>query len=164
MAEPFQVQLHPAAARGMADEVRHALTAERPWLPCKYFYDDRGSALFERITLLPEYYQTRTEEALLARIADDVIRRAADHVVGDAREQRFLGAGLVVLGQQRDALEQRAAAVVVEVLAGEPRPLGGERVPDLVRHAARRGGMQLNLERLGHARPRDTRNVRRTLP
>lgn len=64
----------PHAAR-MADEVRAGLTADRPWLPCKYFYDDRGSELFERITCLPEYYQTRTEEALLERVARDVIAR-----------------------------------------------------------------------------------------
>ena len=49
----------------MAAEVREGLLAPFPSLPCKYFYDDRGSALFEEITRLPEYYQTRTEEALL---------------------------------------------------------------------------------------------------
>jgi L-histidine N-alpha-methyltransferase len=59
----------------MAAEVREGLTAPRPWLPCKYFYDDRGSRLFDRITRLPEYYQTRTEERLLEAIADDVIQR-----------------------------------------------------------------------------------------
>src|SRR6185295_6475535 len=59
----------------MAAEVRESLRAPYPSLPCKYFYDDRGSALFEEITRLPEYYQTRTEEALLERIAPDVIAR-----------------------------------------------------------------------------------------
>lgn len=77
MAEPVHVQVCPDGSVDMATEVRRALTAERPWLPCKYFYDDRGSALFERITLLPEYYQSRTEEALLARVADDVIARVS---------------------------------------------------------------------------------------
>jgi L-histidine Nalpha-methyltransferase len=75
MAEPAQVLPSAAVSEDMAVEVRQSLTAERPWLPCKYFYDDRGSALFERITLLPEYYQTRAEEALLSRIADDVVAR-----------------------------------------------------------------------------------------
>jgi L-histidine N-alpha-methyltransferase len=62
----------------MAAEVREGL-ARRPLpsLPCKYFYDDVGSDLFEQITRLPEYYQTRTEERLLERIADEVIARAA---------------------------------------------------------------------------------------
>ena len=76
MAEPVQVVSRPVRAASMADEVRRGLTAARAWLPCKYFYDDRGSELFEQITRLPEYYQTRTEEALLERIADDVIARA----------------------------------------------------------------------------------------
>lgn len=57
----------------MAAEVREGLTSTPPWLPCKYFYDDRGSHLFDRITELPEYYQTRTEERLLETIADEVI-------------------------------------------------------------------------------------------
>ena len=58
----------------MAAEVRAGLSAQPlAWLPCKYFYDDRGSALFEQITRLPEYYPTRTEEAILARVAREVI-------------------------------------------------------------------------------------------
>jgi L-histidine N-alpha-methyltransferase len=57
----------------MASEVRQSLTAPLRSLPCKYFYDDRGSALFERITALPEYYQTRTEEKILEEIAEEVV-------------------------------------------------------------------------------------------
>jgi L-histidine N-alpha-methyltransferase len=49
------------------------LHAAPPRIDSKYFYDDRGSHLFEKITRLPEYYQTRTEEALLESIADDVV-------------------------------------------------------------------------------------------
>jgi len=49
------------------------LHAPLPRIDSKYFYDDRGSHLFEDITRLPEYYQTRTEEALLESIADDVV-------------------------------------------------------------------------------------------
>lgn len=40
-------------------------------IPCKYFYDAEGSALFERICALPEYYVTRTELDLLARHAGE---------------------------------------------------------------------------------------------
>jgi L-histidine N-alpha-methyltransferase len=57
----------------LAADVRRGLTAEPKWLPPKYFYDDRGSQLFEAICQLPEYYLTRTERALLAEIADTVI-------------------------------------------------------------------------------------------
>ncbi len=55
-------------------EVRAGLTGTPRSLPSKYFYDDRGSVLFEAITQLPEYYQTRTEEALLAAVADELVR------------------------------------------------------------------------------------------
>ena len=59
-----------------------------PTLPSKYFYDDRGSALFEEITRLPEYYPTRTEEAILETIADEVIDEAGP------RELCELGSGV----------------------------------------------------------------------
>src|SRR5260221_10275310 len=48
-----------------ADEVVQGLNSARKTLPCKLFYDDRGSALFEEITRLPEYYPTRTELEIL---------------------------------------------------------------------------------------------------
>jgi L-histidine N-alpha-methyltransferase len=49
------------------------LARELPTIDSKYFYDDRGSRLFEDITRLPEYYQTRTEERLLDSIADEIV-------------------------------------------------------------------------------------------
>jgi L-histidine N-alpha-methyltransferase len=57
----------------MADEVRRGLTATPKTLPSKYFYDARGSELFELITELPEYYQTRTELGILQSIADRIV-------------------------------------------------------------------------------------------
>src|SRR5436309_673529 len=57
----------------MADEVRRGLTASPKTLPSKYFYDARGSELFEEITELSEYYQTRTEGAILSALADPLI-------------------------------------------------------------------------------------------
>jgi L-histidine N-alpha-methyltransferase len=54
-------------------EVRRNLLRSLPRIDCRYFYDDAGSSLFEEITRLPEYYQTRTEEAMLAEIADEVV-------------------------------------------------------------------------------------------
>ena len=44
-----------------------------PWP--KYFYDERGSELFEEITALPEYYQTRTELSILREAADEIVSR-----------------------------------------------------------------------------------------
>jgi dimethylhistidine N-methyltransferase len=46
------------------------LTAERKSLPPKWFYDHKGSELFEQITTLPEYYPTRTEAAILREHGD----------------------------------------------------------------------------------------------
>src|SRR5207253_7656181 len=42
------------------------------WLSAKYFYDAAGSALFEEITRLPEYYPTRTELSILESCARDI--------------------------------------------------------------------------------------------
>jgi L-histidine N-alpha-methyltransferase len=52
--------------------VRAGLTATPKTLPPKYFYDARGSELFDEITRLPEYYLTRAETAILRRHADDI--------------------------------------------------------------------------------------------
>src|SRR5689334_4577636 len=64
-----------AADEALVEDVRSGLTAPVPWIPAKYLYDDRGSRLFEEITRQPEYYQTRTEEAILAGAAADVVAR-----------------------------------------------------------------------------------------
>jgi L-histidine Nalpha-methyltransferase len=60
--------LSPERERFLAD-VLDGLGASPKTLPCKYFYDARGSALFDRICTLPEYYPTRTELAILRRHA-----------------------------------------------------------------------------------------------
>lgn len=56
-----------------ADDVRRGLRAFPKRLPPKCFYDDLGSALFEAITHLPEYYLTRAESELLGTYAGDII-------------------------------------------------------------------------------------------
>jgi L-histidine N-alpha-methyltransferase len=48
------------------------LTATPKWLPPKWFYDAQGSALFEKITELPEYYPTRAERAILRAVAPEI--------------------------------------------------------------------------------------------
>jgi len=54
-----------AAREEMRTEVRAGLARPQKTLSSKYFYDEKGSRLFERITRLPEYYLTRAEQALL---------------------------------------------------------------------------------------------------
>jgi len=90
-----------AHRRQLAEDVRQGLTAATKTLPPKYFYDDRGSQLFDAICDLPEYYLTRTEHALLAAIAAEVIAAAApDQLVelgsGASRKTRRLLDALVV--------------------------------------------------------------------
>jgi L-histidine N-alpha-methyltransferase len=59
-------------ARQLADDVRAGLTSTPKTLPPKYFYDARGSELFDAITRLPEYYPTRAERAILAAVAAEI--------------------------------------------------------------------------------------------
>lgn len=71
------VQFHdaqPEVADGLA-ELLDGLQAERKRLDPKWFYDERGSALFEQITELPEYYPTRTETAILRDNRDAISER-----------------------------------------------------------------------------------------
>jgi L-histidine N-alpha-methyltransferase len=61
-------------ARALRADVREGLTATPRRLPPKWFYDARGSRLFEDITRLPEYYPTRTERAILTANAAEIAR------------------------------------------------------------------------------------------
>ncbi len=71
----------------LAGDVRAGLTRELKELPPKYFYDSRGSELFDRITTLPEYYPSRAEREILNRRAPEIVSEA------DARELIELGSG-----------------------------------------------------------------------
>lgn len=59
--------------RALRDDVRRGLTSSPKELPPKWFYDDRGSQLFDEITRLPEYYPTRREREILAARADEIV-------------------------------------------------------------------------------------------
>ncbi|MDT4915569.1 MAG: L-histidine Nalpha-methyltransferase [Pseudonocardiales bacterium] len=73
MASDLRVQLAPEAyLESLRRDVRAGLTASPKTLPPKYFYDARGSDLFDEITRLPEYYPTRAETAILTRHAGEV--------------------------------------------------------------------------------------------
>jgi L-histidine N-alpha-methyltransferase len=70
-----EVHLDAAEARAaMLAETRTGLTAEPRWLPPLWFYDDRGSALFDEITRLPEYYPTRAETRILEDNAAKIVQ------------------------------------------------------------------------------------------
>jgi dimethylhistidine N-methyltransferase len=61
-----------AAHAAFAADVRAGFSARQKHLSPKYFYDARGSELFEAICLTPEYYPTRTETALLRQVAGEI--------------------------------------------------------------------------------------------
>jgi L-histidine N-alpha-methyltransferase len=60
----------------LIEDVRAGLLSPPRYLPPKYFYDDRGSSLFDLICETPEYYPTRMEDSLLSRYGQDIISRA----------------------------------------------------------------------------------------
>jgi len=63
-----------AARRQFAEDVYRGLAVRHgKWLPAQYFYDDIGSALFEVITLLPEYGLTRADQRLLRTYAGEIV-------------------------------------------------------------------------------------------
>jgi len=82
-------------ARALETDVRAGLSASPKELPPKYFYDDRGSELFDAITRLPEYYPTRAERSILERHAAELAARSrADTLVelgsGTSEKTRLL--------------------------------------------------------------------------
>ncbi len=61
-------------AEDFASAVSKGLSQTQKSLPCKFFYDREGAQLFEEITQLPEYYLTRTEEALIQKNLENILR------------------------------------------------------------------------------------------
>jgi L-histidine N-alpha-methyltransferase len=64
---------HPARIASFAEDVRTGLGMRPYTLSPRYFYDDLGSALFDAITRLPEYYLTRVERDLLATYGSQIV-------------------------------------------------------------------------------------------
>jgi dimethylhistidine N-methyltransferase len=89
-------------SRSFADDVRAGLTALPKAIPPRWFYDELGSALFEAITHLPEYYVTRAEAELLSgrrqEMAEAIgpVARIVELGSGTARKSRLLLEGRTV--------------------------------------------------------------------
>lgn len=79
--------LEEGSLESMAADVRTGLSREAKELAPKYFYDERGSELFDRITEQPEYYPTRAERSILNRYAPAIVD------LSEARELVELGSG-----------------------------------------------------------------------
>jgi L-histidine N-alpha-methyltransferase len=69
----IDVHLRDGGLSTIGHDVRQGLSGRPKRLPAKYFYDTRGSELFERITRLPEYYPTRAEQAIFDRSAEEIV-------------------------------------------------------------------------------------------
>lgn len=72
----------------VTQELLHSLTADKPSISPKFFYDEIGSHLFDVITLLEEYYPTRTEQWIMDSYQGDIAR-----AVGNCEVLLDLGAG-----------------------------------------------------------------------
>jgi L-histidine Nalpha-methyltransferase len=103
MTVALATYLSPSSyAESLRADVRAGLTASPKALPPKYFYDERGSELFDEITRLEEYYPTRTERAILDAHAEEIAS------VSGARTLVELGSGTsektrLLLDSLRDA-------------------------------------------------------------
>jgi L-histidine N-alpha-methyltransferase len=117
---------HSERVDSVAADVRAGLLARPKRLPPWLFYDAAGSALFEEITRLPEYYPTRTERAILTAHADEMVEAAGPPAslvelgAGSASKTRVIIAAL--LARRPDALYM-PVDVSPTALAGAARHL-----------------------------------------
>jgi L-histidine Nalpha-methyltransferase len=106
---PYSVSI-PESSDFLAD-VLAGLCSNPRTLPCKYFYDERGAALFQRICELPEYYITRTEIDILDRNRADIASQLGPKV-------ELIGLGTGAGTKTRiliEALEDPAVYVPVDI-------------------------------------------------
>jgi L-histidine N-alpha-methyltransferase len=106
---PITIAIH-AFGRNWLDalvaDVREGLTRSPKSLPSRWFYDERGSELFEKITALPEYYQTRTEA--------DILRAHAADIVGAVRPETIVELGAGFCTKTRHLLRAAKEAGTIE--------------------------------------------------
>ena len=102
----FVLHRTQSAAGNFPDDVRRGLTAQRKSLPPRWFYDELGSALFDTICFLPEYYVTRAETEVLTAHAAEIVDAFGSHSrlvelgSGTARKTRILLD--IITGRQRE--------------------------------------------------------------
>lgn len=139
----------PAGSRDFAEAVLDGLAATPRSIPSRFLYDEIGSALFEEITRLDEYYPTRTEIALLRAHGDEIAQCVADVDTlvefgsGSSRKTRLLIEALdgletyvpidvseTFLAEAAEGLEADFDGLTVTPVVGdftEPRDLKGVR-------------------------------------
>jgi L-histidine N-alpha-methyltransferase len=106
-AVAVDVYLGPEELRtALERDARTGLTAAQKSLPAVWFYDERGSRLFDEITRLPEYYPTRTERSILAANAPEMAAVAGCDVLvelgsGTSEKTRLLLDAMTKVGLRR---------------------------------------------------------------
>lgn len=130
------------AEESFRDAMLVGLSRRQKSIPCRFLYDERGSALFEAICELPEYYPTRTEMRILENRAADIAGLMGRHAQliefgsGSSRKARILlealhePAAYVAIDISREPLRQAAEALaatfpgvaIVAVCADYTRP------------------------------------------
>jgi L-histidine Nalpha-methyltransferase len=144
------VALADARTRMRADVRDGLLRNGQKELPPTYFYDARGSQLFDEITRLDEYYPTRAERALLERCAPEIVqltdpRALAELGAGTATKSRLLlreltrhgPAQYLPLDVDGDTLELTAQALRFEFPTLEVLPILADMRDDVAAHGSR---------------------------
>jgi L-histidine Nalpha-methyltransferase len=178
----------PAAAAGeraphldaMRRDVLEAL-GSRPQreLPTQYLYDARGSALFDRICELPEYYPTRTELAIMERHVGAMARGVGERALvieygsGSSIKTRHLlealptPAGCVLVDISREHLERSAARLAAALPHVEVRPVCADFTTPFVvprsRAAARRRVVYFPGSTIGNFQPEQATRLMRQM-
>jgi dimethylhistidine N-methyltransferase len=120
----------PPATSDLLSDVIADLFSNPRTLPCKYFYDERGAALFRKICELPEYYITRTEIDILDRHRAEIASQLGPNI-------ELIGLGTGAGTKTRiliEALERPAAYIPVDISEKQLRKstaLFGKILPDL---------------------------------
>ncbi|MEO8335716.1 MAG: L-histidine N(alpha)-methyltransferase [bacterium] len=144
------LELSPAPARMIADVRDGLLRDGQKELPPTYFYDARGSQLFDEITRLDEYYPTRAERALLDQRASEIVRLTTPRALaelgaGTATKSRVLLRALTQTGPAQylpldvdgDTLELTANTLRTEFPSLDVLPIIADMRDDVAAHGAR---------------------------
>ena len=150
----IDVHLRDGALASLPDDVRHGLASTPKTLPPKYFYDARGSELFEQITELPEYYPTRAEQSVLDEVAAEIVatvepRELVELGPGSARKTHALLDPMMAAGGCRYVPVDVSETAVLESAARLAETYDGLEIHGVV------GDFERHLDRIpssGHRR------------
>jgi L-histidine Nalpha-methyltransferase len=126
------------AEKALRRDARAGLTATPKWLPPKWFYDARGSELFEDITHLEDYYPTRAEREILQRRAADIATLTGAHTLvelgsGSSEKTRLLLNALRAGGTLRQFVPLDVSETALrEAVAAISRDYPGTRIHGVV--------------------------------